>query len=428
MKERSVKKTVGYYFIDGGKALSGNVRVQGSKNSAVAVLISALITEKTVKICNLPDISDVFDCISILKLLGCEVIYYAESTLIINTENASPRPLPSELLCRMRASSYLIGALLTRFGSCKTLSVGGCNFGSRPLNYHISAMEALGAVCKDNGESVTIEAKNGLYGSVVSFPEKTVGGTVNTIIAASRARGKTVIKNAAREPHVSDVCAFLNAAGAEIYGAGTDEITVIGKNSFHGAEFTVSPDMIEAGTYLFAALISGGEIKCEGAPIKHLSSVLEVLKEMNADVRVCGDTVSVYAENLLPTSVTTAPYPGFPTDLHPQLAVLMSKARGISTVNEAVFKSRFQYIEPLNTLGMRCSVNGSVLTVNGGNRLVGKAVKATDLRGGAALILAALSAKGTTIIENTHFISRGYSDTVKKLTSLGADIRFSETM
>ncbi len=427
MKERSVK-TVGFYFIDGGKKLSGSVRVQGSKNSAVAVLISSLITEKTVKISGLPDISDVFDCISILKLLGCEVIYYAENTLIINTENASPRPLPSELLSRMRASSYLIGALLGRFGSCETLSVGGCNFGSRPLNYHISAMEALGAVCKDNGEYLTIEAKNGLYGSVVEFPEKTVGGTVNTIIAAARASGKTVIKNAAREPHVSDVCAFLNAAGAEIRGAGTDEITVIGQPALHGAEFSVSTDMIEAGTYLFAALISGGEVRCEGAPVEHLSSVLDVLKEMNAEVRVCGDTVSVCAENLAPTSVSTAPYPGFPTDLHPQLAVLMSKARGISRINEAVFRSRFQYTEPLKRLGMKCDIDGSVLTVIGGTRLVGGTVKATDLRGGAALILAALSAKGTTIIENTHFISRGYSDTVKKLTSLGAEIRFSESL
>ena len=419
---------MGFYFIDGGSPLSGSVRVQGSKNSAVAVLISSLITEKTVKICNLPDISDVFDCISILKLLGCEVIYYAENTLIINTENASPRPLPAELLSRMRASSYLIGALLARFGSCETLSVGGCNFGSRPLNYHIKAMEALGATYNDSGDSLTLEAKNGLHGSLIEFPEKTVGGTVNAIIASARASGKTVIKNAAREPHVCDVCTFLNAAGAEIYGAGSDEITVIGKKTFHGAEFSVSPDMIEAGTYLFAALVSGGEVKCEGAPVTHLSSVLEVLREMDADVKINGDTVRVYAEKLLSTSVTTAPYPGFPTDLHPQLAVLMSKARGISTVSEAVFKSRFQYTEPLKKLGMKCSVSGNILTVCGGSPLTGATVKATDLRGGAALILAALSATGTTVIENTHFISRGYSDTVKKLTSLGARIHFSEIM
>lgn len=419
---------MGVYYITGEKRLSGSVSVQGSKNSAVAILIASLITEKTVRISNLPDISDVFDCISILKLLGCEVIYYAENTLIINTENACLRPLPSELLCRMRASSYLIGALLARFGSCETLSVGGCNFGSRPLNYHISAMESLGATCKENGGCLTLEAKKGLSGSVIEFPEKTVGGTVNAIIASTRANGKTLIKNAAREPHVSDVCTFLNSAGAEIYGFGTDEITVIGKKSFYGTEFSVSPDMIEAGTYLFAALISGGEVRCEGAPVTHLSSVLDVLREMNATVNVDGNTVSVYADKLLSTSVTTAPYPGFPTDLHPQLAVLMSKARGISTVNEAVFKSRFQYTEPLQKLGMKCSISGNVLTVSGGSPLTGATVKATDLRGGAALILAALSAKGTTVIENTHFISRGYSDTVKKLTSLGADIRYSEIM
>lgn len=417
---------MGFYFLSGGKKLCGDVYVQGSKNSAVAVIIASLITGKTVKISNLPDISDVFDCISILKLLGCEVIYYGEGSLMINTENAAPKSLPSELLSRMRASSYLIGAMLSRFGSCETLSVGGCNFGFRPLNYHISAMESLGAVCKDDGEKVTLIAENGLKGGVIEFPEKTVGGTVNTIIAAARANGVTVIKNAAREPHVCDVCDFLNVCGADIRGAGTDEITVVGKSELHGGNFAVSPDMIEAGTYLFAGLVSGGEVRCKGAPIEHLTSVLDVLRNMGARVNVSGDTVSAYAETLVGASVKTAPYPGFPTDLHPQLAVLMSKARGVSEIQESVFRSRFRYLEPLKRLGMKCEVNGSKLTVYGGSPLSGRTVEATDLRGGAALILAGLSAEGETVIKNTHFISRGYSDTVKKLTSLGADIRFEE--
>ena len=424
MKERSVK-AVGYYLIKGGRPLSGSVTVQGSKNSAVAVIIASLITEKTVKISNLPDISDVFDCISILKLLGCEVIYYGDGTLIINTEKASPRTLPPSLLNRMRASSYLIGAMLSRFGSCETLSAGGCNFGSRPLNYHVSAMERLGAVYKKDGEGVSLTAKDGLFGNIIEFPEKTVGGTVNTVIAAAKADGTTVIKNAAREPHVSDVCAFLNAAGAEIHGAGTDEITVIGKSLLHGAEFSVSPDMIEAGTYLFAGLISGGNVRCENAPIGHLTSVFDVMKNMGADIKITADSVSVSASELRPTNVITAPYPGFPTDLHPQLAVLMNRTIGESTVTESVFKSRFQYLQPLRKLGMKCDEKDGKLTVYGGNKLIGARVEATDLRGGAALILAALSADGETVIENTHYISRGYSDTVKKLTSLGAEIKFT---
>lgn len=417
---------MGYYFIKGGTPLSGSVRVQGSKNSAVAVIIASLITEKTVKISNLPDISDVFDCISILKLLGCEVVYYGEGTLIINTENARPTELPSELLCRMRASSYLIGAMLSRFGRSDTLSVGGCNFGKRPLNYHIRAMEALGAVYIKVGDGFTLTAENGLVGGTVEFPEKTVGGTVNAVIAAARASGTTVIKNAAREPHISDLCAFLNAAGAEIYGAGGDEITVVGKSTLHGAEFSVSSDMIEAGTYLFGGLVSGGEVTCLGAPTEQLASVISVIKNMGASVNINGDTVSAYADKLISTEVTTAPYPGFPTDLHPQLAVLMSRASGNGRINEEVFGSRFQYLEPLGGLGMKYCVNGRRLTVYGGESLHGTSVNATDLRGGAALILAALSATGETRIGNTRFISRGYSDTVNKLTSLGADIRFFE--
>lgn len=417
---------MGYYFIKGGTPLSGSVRVQGSKNSAVAVIIASLITGKTVKISNLPDISDVFDCISILKLLGCEVVYYGNGTLIINTENARQTSLPGELLCRMRASSYLIGAMLSRFGRSDTFSVGGCDFGKRPLNYHVSAMEALGAKYLRVGDGFNLTAENGLIGGTVEFPQKTVGGTVNTVIAAARASGTTVIKNAAREPHVSDLCAFLNAAGAEIYGAGGDEITVIGKSTLHGADFSVSSDMIEAGTYLFGGLVSGGRVTCLGAPTEQLTSVLSVIKNMGAYVNIHGDTVSAYADKLISTEVTTAPYPGFPTDLHPQLAVLMSRASGIGRINEEVFDSRFRYLEPLGTLGMKYSVNGRALTVFGDCNLTGAHVRATDLRGGAALILAALSASGETRIENTHFISRGYSDTVNKLTALGADIRFCE--
>lgn len=404
----------------------GSVLVQGSKNSAVAVLIASLITEKTVKISNLPDISDVKDCVEILNLLGCKTEKAGEGTLIINTENAKPTPLPNELLCRMRASSYLIGALLSRYGSCEELNTGGCNFGKRPLNYHISAMESLGAVCKYKGNGITLTADRGLKGNVISFPEKSVGATVNTVIASVKAKGITVIKNAAREPHVCDLCAFLNSAGAEIYGAGTDEITVIGQKKLNNASFSVSPDMIEAGTYLFAGLITNGNVECKGVNNAQLSSVYKVLSEMGATVNTNGENVRVFADTLFPTNVITAPYPGFPTDLHPQLSVLMSKAKGESSINEAIFKSRFQYVEPLKKLGMNAKISGSVLYISGGTPLVGTTVKATDLRGGAALVLAALSAKGETVIENTHFIRRGYSDTVKKLTSLGAEIRFYE--
>ena len=265
-------------------------------------------------------------------------------------------------------------------------------------------------------------------GNTIIFPQKTVGGTINTIIASARAKGTTIIKNAAREPHVIDVCTFLNACGADIRGAGSDEITIIGQNSFHGAEFTVSPDMIEAGTYLFVGLSCGGKVTCSDAPCEHLNSVLNVLKNMGAKIERKDNNITAYAENLIATDVETSPYPGFPTDLHPQLAVLMSKAKGISTIKESVFKSRFKYLDSLKKLGMECSVIGDTLKIYGERNFSGTKVSATDLRGGAALIIAALSAKGKTVIENTHYISRGYSDTVQKLTSLGAKISFRENL
>ncbi len=414
------------YIISGGRPLYGETDIGGSKNSAVAVLIAALAVGEKVTLSGIPNISDVLDCISILKLLGCSVDITEKNTLNIDSSHAFPADIPKELSERMRASIYLMGAMLSRFGYCGKLTSGGCDFGTRPINYHLYALKRLGAKCESDNGAVEISAPNGLKGALIEFPQITVGGTINAIIAAVRAEGLTVIKKAAKEPHVSDLAEFLNACGADIRGIGSDEIRIYGVKKLHGAAFKIRSDMIEAGTYLSMGLACGGKIRCNNAPITELDAVLKVLKNMGATTEINGTSITAYSHKLAPTDITTAPYPSFPTDLHPPFAVLLSRASGISHIRESVFEYRFRYLDPLSKFGLKTEVDNGVLRINGGSELFACRAACTDLRGGAALVSAALCSEGESRIENTHYIARGYEDMPKKLSRLGADIRESE--
>lgn len=415
---------MGCYVINGGRQLNGNIDIQGSKNSAVAVLIASLAVCGTVEISNLPDISDVHNCLKILDHLGCIYYFKDNDTVIINTENAHLGHIPSSLLGEMRASSYLLGAELARFGICEHTRAGGCDFGERPLNFHFDALKELGATEESRNGKIYYSARGGLKGNRILLPQASVGATVNAIICASRAKGKTVIRNAAREPHICDLACFLNACGANIVDYGTDTITVYGNRYLHGASFRLRGDMIEAGTYMLAPLICGGRISFSGVPIGDLTCFLELLNEIGASVSVSNGTVTVSGGNLKAFNVTTAPYPEFPTDLHPQCAVLASFCNGTSTITETVFNSRFAYLAPLENMGFKYRLNGNRLSVYGNTELKTAEVSATDLRGGASLMLAALSAKGESRIHNAEYINRGYSCVVEKLRGVGAEIEY----
>lgn len=415
---------MGCYIINGGKALQGNIDIQGSKNSAVAVIMASLVVCGSVEISNVPDISDVHNCLKILRSLGCSCYYTDSNTVNINTENAYLGYIPTSLLCEMRASSYLLGAELARFGRCEHACAGGCDFGSRPMDFHFDVLRTLGATEeKVNGKSY-FTARGGLKGNEIILPRASVGATVNAIICASRAKGKTVIKNAAREPHICDLACFLNACGANITNYGTDTVTVYGNKHLHGGSFKLRGDMIEAGTYMLTPLICGGNVCLHNAPIHDLECIISILRSIGAGIDIENGVITVSKSMLKPFEITTAPYPDFPTDLHPQFTVLASVCNGTSNITEAVFDSRFAYLSPLRKMGLNCIIEDDKVTVSGNTKFTNLEVFATDLRGGAALILAALSAKGVSKIYNAEYINRGYSNVVEKLRGIGAEIEY----
>jgi len=418
---------MGCYIINGGRKLNGNIDVQGSKNSAVAVILASLTICGTVEISNVPNISDVHNCLKILEYLGCYYYFKNADTVVIDSSKAKKIEIPRELLAEMRASSYLLGAQLSRFGRCEQIAVGGCNFGSRPLDYHFSIFKALGANEEIRNGNLCFSAENGLKGNTVNLPQPSVGATVNAILCAVRAKGKTVIKNAAREPHVSDLCMFLNGCGANIIDHGTDTITVYGNKHLHGTSFSLRGDMIEAGTYIIATLVCGGKIKLNNAPIADLECFLSFLRRIGAAIEINGNEVTVKESSLSAFDIVTEPYPGFPTDLHPQCAALASVCDGKSTITETVFKNRFAYLEQLSKLGLKYKQISDRVEIFGNTPFKCGKADATDLRGGASLLIAALSANGESIIGNSEFIERGYSDVEFKLSNLGADIMKIET-
>ena len=411
------------YIINGGKPLVGSVEISGMKNAAVAVLFACLLVNDTCTIENVPNIIDVSVALDILAGIGVKVKKVAKNTVELDSTHAVGGMSSYELVRKMRASYYLIGAELGRFGSAYVAYPGGCDFGVRPIDQHIKGFEALGATVDVEGGYVEANALGGLRGGNIYFDVTTVGGTINVILAAARSDGLTVIENAAREPHVVDVANFLNACGARISGAGTDTIKIRGVKQLHGCCYTIIPDMIEAGTYMLAAAATCGNLRISGVIPKHLESVTAKLIEMGVDVVEEDDSVTVSRRGPLErVNIKTQPYPGFPTDMQPQICVLMCLASGVSYLNESVWDNRFRYVSELKRMGARIKVNGKTAIIEGGKPLSAAALKACDLRAGAAMIIAGLAAPGTTSIDDVYYIERGYDDVVGKLRSVGADI------
>lgn len=411
------------YIINGGKPLVGSVEISGMKNAAVAVLFACLLVNDTCTIENVPNIIDVSVTLDILAGIGVKVKKVAKNTVELDSTHAVGGMSSYELVRKMRASYYLIGAELGRFGSAYVAYPGGCDFGVRPIDQHIKGFEALGATVDVEGGYVEANALGGLRGGNIYFDVTTVGGTINVILAAARSDGLTVIENAAREPHVVDVANFLNACGARISGAGTDTIKIRGVKQLHGCCYTIIPDMIEAGTYMLAAAATCGNLRIGGVIPKHLESVTAKLIEMGVDVVEEDDSVTVSRRGPLErVNIKTQPYPGFPTDMQPQICVLMCLASGVSYLNESVWDNRFRYVSELKRMGARIKVNGKTAIIEGGKPLSAAALKACDLRAGAAMIIAGLAAPGTTSIDDVYYIERGYDDVVGKLRSVGADI------
>ena len=413
------------YVINGGKPLQGEVDISGAKNAAVAIIPAALMVDGVCRIENMPQISDTDMLLTILSQLGAKVRVLCPGTIEIDSRNVRFCDAPFELMRKIRASYYLIGAMLGRFGSAKTTMPGGCNFGVRPIDQHIKGMTALGAEVDVRNGFVYAEVPDGkLHGAKIYLDKVSVGATMNIILAATMASGRTIIENAAREPHIVDLANFLNSMGADIRGAGTDTIKVNGVERLHGGSYSIIPDQIEAGTYMVAAAATGGEVLVKNVIPKHLESISAKLIECGVDVIENDDSVRV-CSNGRPgkCNIKAMPYPGFPTDMQPQMTVLLSIADGTSFVSEGVWDNRFRYVEQLIRMGASIKVEGKMAVVEGVEQLKGAPVRADDLRAGAAMIIAGLVAKGTTEIEEISHIDRGYENIVEKLKGIGADIK-----
>lgn len=410
--------------INGQKPLHGEVNISGAKNAAVAVIPAALLAGDRCLIENLPAIEDVTNLVDAMLNLGAECKFNDENTLMIDTSGIKNYVATSDSVRKLRASYYLMGALLGRFKRAEVLMPGGCNFGTRPIDLHLKGFKALGAeVIIVEQQSMVILKADKLIGNNIYLDRVSVGATINIMLAAVMAEGSTVIENAAKEPHVVDTANFLNMLGANIKGAGTDVIKIKGVEKLHGGEYMIIPDQIEAGTYMMAAAVTGGDVMVKNIIPKHMDSLSAKLTEMNCKIEEGDDFIRVISDKALNSSnVMTMVYPGFPTDLQPQMTVVMSLAKGISVITENVWENRFQYIDELKRLGCRVRIEGRVAIIEGVDELTGTEVYATDLRAGAALVIAGLAAKGTTTIGNVKYIDRGYEKIEYKLRELGADI------
>ena len=417
------------YVINGGNRLEGKVTISGAKNAAVAILPAALLVKGKCRVENVPDISDVRILLRILADLGAVIEYEEPSTIILDcTEIHSTRPNP-ELVRKMRASYYLMGALLSRFHEANVALPGGCNFAARPIDQHIKGFVALGADVDETEDYVNLkEGPYGLGGARISLDVVSVGATVNIILAACLLPGKTVIENAAKEPHIVDLANFLNTMGARISGAGTDTVKITGVESLKGGSYAIIPDQIEAGTYLAAVAATGGNVLVQNVIPKHMECITSKLGEMGVRFIEFDDAIQVMSDGKLRrTTVKTRPYPGFPTDMQSQICVCMSIAEGSSRLTESVYETRFfGYCTELASMGADILISGKTATITGREKLSGAIVRAHDLRAGAALVIAGLVAEGTTEIENVSFIERGYERIVEKMQTLGADIRRME--
>jgi len=410
-------------IINGGRPLCGTVEVSGSKNAAVPIIFASLLINDKCVIENVPSISDVSLSLEILAAMGCSIRILSKNTVEIDSRPAKCGISPYELVRGMRGSYYLVGAELGRWGKSSVGLPGGCNFGVRPIDQHIKGFRALGATVNVESGCIHAEAKQ-LVGASIYFDTVTVGGTINIIIAAAKAKGTTVIENAAREPHIVDLANFLNSCGANISGAGTDVIKIKGVDRLFGSTYAIIPDMIEAGTYMCAAAATRGHLRINNIIPKHLESISAKLEEMGVTVIEHDDAVEVsHIGELHRVNIKTLPYPGFPTDMNPQIGVLLSIADGVSTLSEGIFDNRFRYVEELKRMGANINVDGSTAIFEGRPMLSPAPVKAVDLRAGVAMIIAGLAARGRTEIEDIHYIERGYDDIVGKLRAVGADIK-----
>ena len=413
------------YVITGGKPLHGEVEISGAKNAAVAIIPAALLVDGVCRIENLPQISDVTLMLNILQDLGADVRTVNRTTVDIDCTHVRNQPIPYELARKIRASYYFIGVLLSRFGSAQVPPPGGCNLGNRPIDQHIKGFSAMGADVDVRGGLIRATAKKGyMEGTTVYMDISSVGATMNIMLAGVLAHGTTVIENAAKEPHVVDLANFLNSMGADIMGAGTDVIKVRGVQKLTGGTYSIIPDQIEAGTYMAAVAATGGEIRIKNVIPKHLDCITAKLQEMGVEIVEEDDSVLVRRTGpLTRTNVKTMPYPGFPTDMQPQIAVALCLAQGTSVLTEGVTDNRYRYVDEFRRMGAQIQVDGKVAIVEGVGQLTGAPVRACDLRAGAALVIAGLAANGVTEIDSIYHIERGYEDIVRKLTGLGADMK-----
>ena len=404
--------------------LHGEVEISGAKNAAVAIIPAALMVNGVCRIENMPQISDTDMLLTILTHMGAKVRFINTATIEIDCTEVHYQDVPFDLTRKIRASYYLIGAMLGRFGCAKTTMPGGCNFGVRPIEQHIKGMTALGAdVDVKNGFVYARTADGKLHGARIYLDKGSVGATMNIILAAALAQGRTIIENAAREPHIVDLANFLNSMGADIRGAGTDTIKINGVDRLHGGSYTIIPDQIEAGTYMVAAAATGGEVLVKNVIPKHLECISAKLRETGTIVQEYEDSVLVKgASTLRKANIKTLPYPGFPTDMQPQMGTLLCLANGTSVITEGIYDNRFKYVNELRKMGAEIQVDGRVAIIEGGARLTGAVVQACDLRAGAAMVIAGMCAAGTTVVEDIHFIERGYENFVGKLKALGAEI------
>ena len=410
------------FVINGGRPLKGSVEIGGAKNAAVAILPAVLLSDEPCIIENLPEISDVTSILKALTSIGAVVKTINKKSVEIDPRPAKSFTVTNDITKGMRASSYLLGALLGRFNRARVAPPGGCDFGVRPIDQHIKGFEALGAkVIIDNGMVYARASK--LVGSSIYLDVVSVGATINIMLAAAKATGLTVIENAAKEPHIVDLANFLNSMGANIMGAGTGVIKIRGVERLHGSVYSIIPDQIEAGTYMVAAAATGGDVTIENVTPKHLESIVAKLIEIGANVQEYDESIRVSMKGRpRKCNVKTMPHPGFPTDMQPQIAVLLSIADGTSIVTEGVWDNRFRYVEQLSLMGADIQVDGKSAVITGVKSLNGAPVKAVDLRAGAAMIIAGLVANGKTVVEEIDHIDRGYENLAEKFKSLGADI------
>ena len=411
------------YIMNGGSPLVGEVAIGGAKNAALGILAAAIMTDEDVCIENLPDVKDINVMLEAIKAIGASVERLDRHSVKINASSVKDILVDDEFIRRIRASYYFIVALLGKYKSAEVALPGGCNIGSRPIDLHLKGFKALGAEIEIESGRVKAHAID-LVAADIYLDTVSVGATINIMMAASLAEGRTLIENAAKEPHIVDVANFLNSMGADIKGAGTDVIRINGVKSLHGSQYSIIPDQIEAGTFMCAAAITKGDITVKNIIPKHMEAISAKLMEMGCEVVEFDDAIRVIAKNnQKATNIKTLPYPGFPTDMQPQITTALALANGSSLVVESIFENRFKYVDELARMGTNIKVEGNTAMVFGVNKLRGASLKAPDLRAGAALVLAGLAAEGQTIVDDIKYIKRGYEDFEGKLISLGADIR-----